>query len=410
MSRFFTTGVVILSGVVVYSLMTRWLLVTRRRVATRQARQRLAEQREARRLEREQGGAVEPVAAGEAVPELDAQVVDIAAASDRALSLLRTAVAVGVLLALWGVWKDLLPALREVTLTAPALAEGVAPTLNLWSLLTGAVVAVLTVLAARNLPAALELTVLERFPLDPGVRYAASTLTRYAVVAAGVVIASRVLSFDWARAQWIIAALGVGLGFGLQEIVANFVSGLIILFERPVRVGDTVTVGGVSGTVTRLQIRATTITDFDNKEVLVPNKSFITDQVVNWTLSNSMTRLLIPVGVAYGCDVGAAHAAISAAVAGVPSVLAEPAPSVLFVRFGESSLDFEVRCFVGELAKRLPTLDALHRGIDAALRQADIEIPFPQRDLHLRSSDIGRLAASHAEADGRRNGAVERTA
>ena len=107
MSRFFTSGVAVLSGVVVYSLMTRWLLVTRRRVATRQARQRLAEAREARRLEREQGGSVEPVAAGDAVPELEPQVVDVAAASDRALSLLRTAVAVGILFALWGIWRGL---------------------------------------------------------------------------------------------------------------------------------------------------------------------------------------------------------------------------------------------------------------------------------------------------------------
>ena len=292
--RFFTTGVVVLLGVVVYSLLTRWLLVARRRLAVRQARQRLAEQREARQRK----GELAEAASGEATPELDTQAVDVEAASGQTLTLLRTGVAVGVLALLWGVWGDVLPALavlERVELTAPTVdTEGavIVPAVTLWSLLLAGVVGVLTVVAARNLPAVLELVVLQRFPIDAGTRYAAVTLARYLVVAVGLVWASRLIGIDWGKAQWIVAALGVGLGFGLQEIVANFVSGLIILFERPVRVGDVVTVGDVSGTVSRLQIRATTITDWDNKEVLVPNKNFITDRVVNWTLSSPITRLL----------------------------------------------------------------------------------------------------------------------
>jgi potassium efflux system protein len=161
-----------------------------------------------------------------------------------------------------------------------------------------------------------------------------------------------------------------------------------------VRVGDTVTVGDVSGTVSRLQIRATTITDWDNKEVLVPNKSFITERVVNWTLSNSTTRLIVRIGIAYGSDVAAAHKAITQAVKSVPAVLDNPAPSVFFIGFGESSLDFEVRAFVGQLSSRLPTLHELHVAINHALQEAGIEIPFPQRDLHLRSSDLQDLGTA----------------
>ena len=403
-SRFFYTGLIALTGFVAYSLATRWLLVARKRLAIRQARQRLADAREARRQRTEaarlaaEGGdpaSATDAASGDATPDLDAGAVNVEAAGAQTLALVRTAVGAAVLAGLWAVWGDVLPALsvlQRVALTDPTVnAEGavVIEPVTLWSLLLGAFAAVLTVVAARNLPAVLELVVLQRFPLDAGVRFAAATLARYLCVAVGVVVGSRLVGIDWGKAQWIIAALGVGLGFGLQEIVANFVSGLIILFERPVRVGDTVTVGDVTGTVSRLQIRATTLTDFDNKEVIVPNKGFITDRVVNWTLSNPVTRLLIPVGVAYGSDVAATREAITAAVRGVPTVLAEPAPSVLFVRFGDSSLDFEVRAFVGELSKRLQTTHELHVGIDAALRAAGIEIPFPQRDLHLRSVDAG---------------------
>lgn len=397
-SRFFITGLVVLTGIVTYSILKRWLLVARHRLAVKQAREKLAQQREAR----QQADAVEDgeaAASGEAVPELELQTIDVTAASAQTLALLRTVVTAVVFAWLWGVWREVLPALsilERVNVTAPALdATGavLVPAVTAWALLLAALTAVLTFVAARNLPAVLELAVLQRFELDHGARYAAATLTRYLVVTVGVVFVSKLVGVDWSRAQWIIAALGVGLGFGLQEIVANFVSGIIILFERPIRVGDTVTVGEDSGTVTRLRIRATTITDWDNKEILVPNKSFITDRVVNWTLSDPVTRLLLRVGVAYGTDEALAQKTIAEAVKSVSAVLEEPGFSVLFVGFGESSLDFEVRVFVSELSKRLPTLHALNSAINGALSRAGIEIPFPQRDLHLRTSDVGPVPA-----------------
>lgn len=191
---------------------------------------------------------------------------------------------------------------------------------------------------------------------------------------------------DWSQLKWIVAALGVGLGFGLQEIVANFVSGLIILFERPVRVGDLVSIGPTTGTVSRIKIRAITITDFDNFEVIVPNKSFITGTVQNWSLTSQVTRLLIKVGVAYGSDVSQVQKLMLDVAAANPQVLSTPAPSAFFVNFGASALDFEMRVFVDTIDQRLLTQHELHMALDAAFTQAGIEIPFPQRDVHLRST------------------------
>jgi len=163
------------------------------------------------------------------------------------------------------------------------------------------------------------------------------------------------------------------------------VSGLVILFERPVRVGDTVTVGELTGTVSRVRIRATTITDWDRKEIIVPNKSFITEQVINWTLSDPITRVVITVGVSYGSDVQLAHRVMEETLTSMPLVLDDPPPKVYFVGFGESSLDFRLNVYSRELADRLPLTHAVHEEILGALRKNGIEIPFPQRDLHLKS-------------------------
>jgi potassium efflux system protein len=250
----------------------------------------------------------------------------------------------------------------------------------------GLVIAAVTFIASSNLPGLMELTVLQRLELQPGSRYAINTVVRYIVVTIGVIAILNVIGWDWSQIQWLVAALSVGLGFGLQEIVANFVSGLVILFERPVRVGDTVTVGELTGTVSRIRIRATTITDWDRKEIIVPNKSFITEQVVNWTLSDPITRIVIPVGISYGSDVELAHKVMTETLHALPLVLDEPPPNVYFTGFGESSLDFRLHVYSRQLTDRMPLMHAVHQSILGALRKHGIEIPFPQRDLHLRSS------------------------
>ncbi|MBK7326785.1 MAG: mechanosensitive ion channel [Propionivibrio sp.] len=195
-------------------------------------------------------------------------------------------------------------------------------------------VASITTVAVRNVGALLDIVLLKRLEMRADATYAIKVVTRYALTAIGVAAASRVLDIGWNNLQWLVAALSVGLGFGLQEIFANFVSGLIVLAERPIRIGDVVTVGDVTGTVARIRARATAVIDFDNKEVIIPNKAFITDRVINWTLSTGTTRLLIKVGVAYGCDTALVQKLLLEIVQANDDVLEQPSPSVYFIDFG----------------------------------------------------------------------------
>ena len=170
---------------------------------------------------------------------------------------------------------------------------------------------------------------LSRLNLAQGSAYAATTLLSYAIAAIGFVATLSTLGVSWDKLQWLVAALSLGIGFGMQEIFANFISGLIILFERPVRIGDTVTIGALSGTVSRIQIRATTITDFDRKEIIVPNKTFVTDQLINWSLTDTVTRVVINLGLAYETDLPLARKLIMQAVEDNARVLREPAAAAV---------------------------------------------------------------------------------
>ncbi|MBL4870508.1 MAG: mechanosensitive ion channel family protein [Robiginitomaculum sp.] len=221
--------------------------------------------------------------------------------------------------------------------------------------------------------------------MEQSSRFAIVTVLGYMIFIVGVLIAFDKLGTQWSQLQWIVAALSVGIGLGLQAIFANFVSGLIILFERPVRIGDYITVGDISGTVTRIQIRATTLMDLDNKEILIPNQELVSQQVVNWTLGNSVTRLKVKVGIAYGSDTKIAHAVMLDTVKQNPNVLTNPEPTALFLGFGDSTLDFEIRVFLRDFVQRYIVSHELHMALDSALREAGIEIAFPQRDLHIKN-------------------------
>jgi potassium efflux system protein len=175
------------------------------------------------------------------------------------------------------------------------------------------------------------------------------------------------------------------LAFGLQEMFANFVAGIIILFERPVRVGDIVTVDDVTGVVSRIRIRATSITNWDRKEYVVPNKEFITGRVLNWTLSDNINRIIINVGVAYGSDTEKARQLLLKVATEHPLTMDEPPSMATFEGFGDNSLNFVLRTFLPSMENRLQVIHELHTGIDRAFREAGIEIAFPQRDLHIRS-------------------------
>jgi len=375
--RLIETLGIVLGAILVYELVLRALFVARRRLEYYRARDRAVE----RGTSTADGGPkVEP-------PEVDLREVD-----EQTRHLLDTLVGLAVIGGLWIVWADLLPAfgiLEGVSLwdySALVAGETTQVPVTLADLLLALFLGVLVVVAARNLPGLLEIAVLQRLPLDYGSRYAITTICQYTIFGAGVSVAFGILGLGWSQVQWLVAALGVGLGFGLQEIFANFVSGLIILFERPIRVGDTLTVADVTGKVSRIRIRATTIRDWDNREIIVPNKTFITGQLINWTLSDPITRVIIPIGIAYGSDTNRAYALIRETAAQNPMVLDEPPLELYFLGFGESSLDFELRVYVRALADRLPVTHELHMAIERALREAGIEIPFPQRDVHVRST------------------------
>jgi potassium efflux system protein len=245
--------------------------------------------------------------------------------------------------------------------------------------------AIASLIAVKNLPALLEILLLKNSSVSASGRYTLVTLTRYLVTAIGLLLIVTTLGLQWSQVQWLVAALSVGIGFGLQEIVANFISGLIILFERPIRVGDTVSIGDTTGTVTRIQIRATTIRNWDKQELLVPNKEFITGRLLNWTLTDQINRVVIPVGVEYGSDTRRALELLASVATEHPRILDDPAPLVTFEGFGDNALNLVLRCYLETLEFRLAVITEVHQAIDDKFRAAGIGIAFPQRDLHLRS-------------------------
>lgn len=366
-------------------------------LAISERRLRFKQLLEERRLARERQDEQETASqSGEMLPEsLETGQLDLETVSAQTRSLTRLVVVVLCASTLWSVWGSLLPALgvfddivlwqtnsgvdgnyeiRNITLTV--LAQ-----VCVWI--------VVTVLATRNLSGLLDMVLLSRLQLAPGTNYAITSLLGYLIVFTGIIVVCYLLGAQWSKLQWLVAALSVGLGFGLQEIVANFVSGLLILFERPIRVGDTVTIGGTSGTVIKIRIRATTVMDWDRREQIIPNKTFITEQLTNWTLSDPITRIIIRVGVSHNSNVDEVQIFFSDVVNSHSRALRKPALSVFFVGFGDSSLNFELRVFVSRVVDIMPLTHELNSEVFRILKANNIENPFPQRDLHIRSNQAG---------------------
>ncbi|MEM7434247.1 MAG: mechanosensitive ion channel domain-containing protein [Myxococcota bacterium] len=375
--RYHLTLLFLFSAQLIFNLSMQWALVARRRVAREQMKPR-------------------------ADDEEEDEKVDLVSVEAQTRRLIRGSVllvaAVGVLL----VWAEILPAVgilqhvelwnttQTVTLSvedAAGIARETSETrlvpVTLADLFGAFLIGMIALALVRNLPGLLEVSVFRRF--TAGERYAYSTLIKYAIAIAGIAMAMSTIGIGWSSIQWLVAAVGVGLGFGLQEIFANFISGLIILFERPIRVGDTVTVGQISGTVTKIRTRATWITGFDRRELVVPNKEFVTQQLINWSLSDSVLRVEIEVGIAYGSDTEKAVEVLERVAVEHPAVMSDPPPQVLFLGFGDSSLSFELRVFLPDARDFIQSKHELHMAVDAAFREAEIEIAFPQRDLHVRS-------------------------
>lgn len=405
------------------ALLMRWIAVLRRRLALEQARKR----REARS---EKPEPTDDATVDTVTLISEAEEEDLTRSLGEYDRLVRSVFAVIFALVLWGIWGDARSAVQRVTsiqlwqreagagrppaaaakpgmmslasaasaATSSATAsvpldmvdqDSTRQAVTLGNLLYALFATLLTFSAVRNLPGFLQMVILKRMPMPPGTGYALTTVLRYVLVLIGILIVSGKIGISWNKVQWLAAAVTLGIGFGLQEIFANFVSGLILLFERPVRVGDIVTVGEVSGHVMRIHMRATTIKDWDGKELVLPNKDLITGRFVNWTLSDSITRLTLPVGVSYQADVTRARDLLLEIARGHDRVLSDPPPSVVFDGFGASTLNLALRVFVDDVVERTGIMTALNLAINEEFKQAGIEIAFPQQDVHIRSLPAG---------------------
>ncbi|HHQ2323667.1 TPA: mechanosensitive channel MscK [Providencia rettgeri] len=296
-------------------------------------------------------------------------------------------------LAFYAIWSDFITIfsfLDSVNLwsyTATSAEGGnILQFVTLANLILALVIIIVSWVMTRNLPGLLEVLVLSRLKLRQGSTYAITTILTYIIVGIGAIASLGMIGVTWNKLQWLAAALTVGLGFGLQEIFANFVSGIILLFERPIRIGDTVTIGTYSGTVSKIRIRATTIVDFDRKEVIIPNKAFVTERLINWSLSDTVTRITIAIGVAYGSDLDKVKRVLLSAATSNNKVMTEPAPNVYFTSFGASTLDHELRFYVRQIGDRGVTSDEVNRAIDKLCRENDIDIAFNQLEVHLHNN------------------------
>ncbi len=366
------TGFAILGGVLLYGFLTRWAALKARRMALADALAQREAKRAAQEAADDAAGSGEGTAgtAGDEtrVPTEEDEPVDWAVVSGQTRYLIRAVVTLLVLFGCWLAWSDALPALKYLD------GRNLFGEVSFGDLIRFVAVVAIAGIVFQNLPGVLELGFLRALGFESGARNAIVTLCQYLVVAIAVALSFHVLGLDWSRFGWIAAALSVGIGFGLQEVVANFVSGLILLFERPIRVGDTVTVGGVDGVVTKIRIRATTITTGDKREFIVPNKEFITGKILNWTLSSPVTRLVIPVAVVQGTDVRKAREVLLGIAREQPSVLADPAPAAVFERFGAGTLELSLRCFVASPDQRLDTTHRINTLIHERFAAKGIEL------------------------------------
>ena len=314
--------------------------------------------------------------------------INISEISSQVNQLLRATAIVAVVITGYHIWSEVSPTIRfldSVTIWNHEGPDGqIISATTASHLLMGLGILCITWVLSRNLPGLLELTLIDRLPLDKGGRYAISFVVRYLVGLFGILLACKVLGFSWNSVQWLAGALALGLGFGLQEIFANLISGIIILIERPVRVGDFVSINGITGHVSQMRLRATTIRDLDMRELIIPNKKFITDDVMNWTLTDQMARLIVSVGVAYESDTNVVQETLLSVAREHPLVLRRPAPEVVFNQFGDSTLDFELRVIVPKRDFFPKVKHELNMAINAKFREQGIEIAFPQREIRVK--------------------------
>lgn len=370
--------------IVVHQSVVRWLSVTRRRIALQAALERQATRRAQAEAERGESNTVPEVF------QVDETEPDLAALDEQTRRLINAAIFMLGAIGFWATWSEVLPAFRFLDRFAlwyySGLIDGTEQRIPVTVADIGSVILIIVVatIAARNLPGLLEILLLQSKGLSASARYTIKTLSSYLITTVAFLMAFATLGLQWGQIQWLVAALGVGIGFGLQEIIGNFISGLIILFERPVRVGDIVTIGDTTGVVTNIRIRATTIRNWDKQELLVPNKEFITGRLLNWTLTDQQNRISIPIGVEYGSDTRKALKLLECIAKEHERVLDDPAPLASFEGFGDNALLLMLRCYMDSLDGRIEVITELNQRIYDTFNAEGIRIPFPQREVRLQ--------------------------
>lgn len=300
-----------------------------------------------------------------------------------------------------GEWLDQVRAMLET----PLIGAGDSA-ISLWSILYLVVFLIVLFWAARRLQRWLAERVLLRTGMDAGARQAAGTIARYVLLLVGLLVLVQTAGIDLTTFNVLAGAIGIGVGFGLQNVVSNFIAGLIIMFERPIKVGDRIVVDNVDGDVIEIGARSTTILTNDNITIIVPNSRFITESVVNWQYEDKKVRFKIPVAVAYGSDASKVRDLLLQVASADPEVLEVPEPTVRLLEFGDNGLHFELRAWSStSVHRRGRLLSSLNFAIYETFNAAGIEFPFPQRDLHIRSGVLQlRQADSAAEVASPANG------
>ena len=261
--------------------------------------------------------------------------------------------------------------------------------LTLWSLIYLFLLIFILLFVTAKLKKWVVYKLLEKSKIELGVRIAVGTIVRYLILVLGFVIIMQTEGIDLSALTILAGALGVGIGFGLQNITNNFVSGIIILFERPIKVGDRIEVGDVFGDVVNISMRSTTVITNDNIAIIVPNSDFISTKVINWSYNDRNVRFNIPIGVSYKEDPENVKKILLEIAAGTEGILKRPTPEVLFSEMGDSSINFVLRVWTDEYINKPSILKSLlYFEIFKRFKKAGIEIPFPQRDLHIKNTDF----------------------
>jgi small-conductance mechanosensitive channel len=334
---------------------------------------------------------------------LDATTLDqLALVVSVAINVLIIVVGLPLILFLWGFQPGDIQAWVYKAATGITIGSF---TISFTGILSGVIVFILGFFLTRWFQGWLDGSVMARGKVDVGVRNSIRTIIGYAGLALAALIAISAAGIDLSNLALVAGGLSLGIGFGLQNVVSNFVSGLILLAERPFKAGDWIVAGAVSGTVKKISVRATEIETFQRQTVILPNSELINSAVANWTHRNKLGRIEIPVGVAYGSDVRRVHEILLEIASSHPLVLKNPEPFVLFAAFGDSSLDFEIRIFLSDISSGVIVQNDVRFAVLEAFARENIEIPFPQQDIHLKREmpterwpiDDDKLEAEHFE-------------